>query len=77
MDGPKFSFNFLFVLCEFYIMHPNPIHIALPCTHPPPLQLPSHTTEKKIIVEDIVCHSVSHSIPFCPHFFACNDWLVW
>lgn len=35
-----FLFTFLLILCEFNIIHPNPIHLSIPSDHPQPLQLP-------------------------------------
>jgi hypothetical protein len=40
--------------------------------HPPLLQPPPSIGEKNLIVEAAVCHSASHSIPFCPHFLLAN-----
>jgi hypothetical protein len=65
-----FVFNFVLVLCEFYIMHSNITHLPFPGTHSP-FWIPP--TEKKILL----CHSVSHSIALCPHIFACKCSLPW
>jgi hypothetical protein len=35
------------------------------------------TKEKYFVVEAVVCHSESHSVPFCPHFFAYKCSLQW
>ena len=43
----SFSFNFLLILCEFPIMHPNRTHLPSPCVHPPPLQPPFQKKIKK------------------------------
>lgn len=68
----SFLWNILLVLCEFYLMNTNPTQSLSLHTHPLPFQLPPCNGEKKLIVEAVVCHSVSHSILFCLHFFACN-----
>ena len=46
---------------------------------PPIISFPSYPgnhhhpqTEKHLIVEAVVCHSVPHTTPFCPHLFACK-----
>ena len=49
-------------------MHPNLTHLPVPLY--PPLQHP-RKKKKNLIVEVVVCH-MSHSVPFCPHFFACK-----
>ena len=53
--------NFLLILCEFYIMHTSPTHLQSLHTHSLTLQPPPI---KNLTVEAVVCHSVSHSIPF-------------
>lgn len=42
------SFNFLLVLCEFYIMHPNPIYLPLPSYSPSTLVTFPQTAGEKI-----------------------------
>lgn len=63
-----FFFAFLLILCESYIMNPNPSHFLLP-SYPPYTLETSHPAVKKKILWNC---SVSHSVPFCPHFFACK-----
>ena len=41
------------------------------CNLPPPKE------KENLVVEAVVCHSESHSILFCPHFFACKCSLQW
>lgn len=33
MNMERIFFNFVLILCEFYIMHPNPTHLLLPVCH--------------------------------------------
>lgn len=67
----------LFILCECHILHPNPTHLPAPLKHTlhPCSLLP--TEKNSLIVEAVVCHSMSHSVSFCPHFFACKWSLAW
>lgn len=70
--------NFLLVLCQFHIIHPSPIHRPLSSYLASTLATSSPTAEeKKLIVEAKVCHSVSHSVCFCPQLLLanihCND----
>lgn len=56
-------------------MHANPTH--RPLTSYPPSTL-THNRKKNLMVETVVCHRVSHSIPFCPFclqmFIAMSHW---
>lgn len=51
-------------------MHPTPTHLPLSPFLPSTLTTLPPTERKKSHVEDVVCHSVSYSMPFCPGFFA-------
>lgn len=68
--------SLLLVLCEFYIMYLNSNHVLFPWYLPSTLITLSLTGKKRkqyLVVEAVVCHSVSRSAPFCPHLFACNN----
>lgn len=52
--------NFLLILCEFHIIHPNPTHLSLLSC--PPSTLATSPHQRKDPVKAVVCHSVSHSI---------------
>ena len=66
-------FNFVLVLCEFHIMHPNPTQ-----THPflvttlHPCNLSHSRGKENLTKEAVVRHNVSHNIPFCSHLFPCK-----
>jgi hypothetical protein len=70
-----FIFSFY---CEFYIMCPNPAHLPLPSYLPSTLATVPKTEEKEnLLVKAVVCHSVSHRIPFSSYFFVCKCSLQW
>lgn len=52
----------LLVLCEFHIIHSNPTYLFL--LFYLPSTLATMPQQRKNIVEAVVCHSMSHSIPF-------------
>jgi hypothetical protein len=54
--------NFVLVLCEFHTTHPNPTHLYLPYSHPPPLQSRLATEGGNLIVEAVVCQCVAQYI---------------
>lgn len=66
-------FNFLLILHEFHIMYPSSTHLPVPSC--PPFAL---TTTQKLQANNSISSwklsyaSVSHSISFCPHIFACK-----
>ena len=72
--------NFASVLCEFHILRPN-------LTHPPdPLYLPSAlgtiqqnkiNNKTLLVVDTVMYHSLSHSVPLCPPSFTCKRSLQW
>lgn len=68
----SFKINFICSL-QFFILYTS-IHLIFssPCIHPPHLQPPPTLTEKNVIVEAVICHSVSHIIPLCLYFFTCQ-----
>lgn len=62
----------------------TPIPLISPSLHSCPLPLKSPSQKKKklkknLTVEAEMCHSVSHSIPFCPNSFTCkcSESFVW
>ena len=75
--GFKFLFNFLLILCEFYIIHPNPTHFLVPLYLP--FYLATSPTKEKEILWKLQC--VTMCTPFCPHSFTCKcslqELLVW
>jgi hypothetical protein len=74
--------------CETDIVHPSLTHLLSPHVCFPPLWPPppkkiktkknkqNKTKHRKHLVEAVVCHSVSHSIPLYPHIFACKMFTV-
>lgn len=71
--------NLLPILSEFHIMYPIQL-ISLPALCP--CNLP-HKKKKNLSMEAVMCHSVTHSVPFCLYFFVylftsvyCNELLV-
>ena len=57
-------------------MHPNSTHLHLPSICP--CNLPSRR-KKNLVLEAIVCCSVSQSITFYPHIFTCKcpwQWII-
>ena len=84
MGAPCFFFNLIFNLFfqNFKSCTPNPLICLSLCTCPLPLQPgPSKKEKSNLVVEAVVCHSVSHSIPFAhTSLFVnihCNESLVW
>jgi len=74
---PCLGFILFYFHCFFvnFIPCSNPSH--LPPYLPSPLHpLPQHR-KQHLISEAMVRHSLSHSIHFCPHFFACKCSLQW
>jgi hypothetical protein len=67
--------SLLLVLCEFYIMYLISNRVLFPWYLPSTLITLSLTGKKRkqyLVVEAVVCHSVSYNILFCPFFFACK-----
>ena len=65
--------------CFLGISHHAPESYSFPCLlvsalHP--CNLTHNRGKKQPLTEVVLCHSVSHNIPFCPHFFACRCFLV-
>lgn len=84
--------NFLLNLCEFPIMHTNHTHLSVHLYTPSALATsPTNENKTKIKIkkcklkktnqhftmEAVVCHSMSHSVPFCPNSFICKCLLQW
>lgn len=67
-----FLLTFYWFFVKFTLCTPIPFISPSPTICPLPLQLPPHNRWGKHLVEIVVYHSVSHSIPFCPHFLACK-----
>ena len=71
-----FCFNFLSVLCEFHIMHPNPTPFPIPL-------YPPSTLATYVPIEKYHCGSCSVSqcipqyTPFCSYIFTCKCSLQW
>lgn len=57
---------------RFFVDFPSCTQLISPSPPTCPLSLPPpfHPTEEKnLVVETVVCHSVSHTMSFCPLFF--------
>lgn len=69
-----FFFNFLLILCEFYIMHSKPTYFPVPClcnTPPHKEKKKNEKNKKTLAMGAAVCQCVTqHS--FCTHIFPCR-----
>ena len=61
MKSAYFFLTFYWFFVNFTLC--TPIPLITPCPHTCPLPLPPHRGKKNLIVETLVCHSVSYSIP--------------
>ena len=62
------------IICEVHIMHPNPTRFptsVICALHPCNLPL-KKVEDRSLSVEDAMCSSVSHNVPFCPNSFTCK-----
>lgn len=58
--------------------HPNPTHLCIPSCPSSTLATSPTAGDGDLIVEAaVMCHSVSHGIPFYPYFPACKCSLQW
>jgi hypothetical protein len=78
-----FPKTFYWFFVSFTSCTPAPFISLSPHVHPLPLQpcpqikhihtyIQQQSIETHLIVEAVVCHSVSHSLSLCPHIFTCK-----
>lgn len=65
----SFFFNFVLILCEFYIMHLNPSHLAQEKSKKVKMKKIKNKNEKTNLARE-ACR-MSPSIPFCPNSLSC------